>query len=194
VFAAPLLLALSRVLKHVPMPGNDPIGEGDNLASAFFKFGLAPCERIVLRRHIREPPEVGQDINAFTGLHHQRGILFGMAGGAQDFDARRHLVAVPMVAPQITLVHAPKVPDFGVREQGDVHGVVWMMVANKHMGDILRGNPCFCERVQNKGSIGDHARVSHYNRMIALDKGDSTGHASGTIIRRAGDELRPSMA
>jgi hypothetical protein len=36
-----------------------------------------------------------------------------------------------MVMPEIAIVHAPKVHDFSVREQGDVHGMVRMMVADK---------------------------------------------------------------
>src|SRR5687768_8133821 len=69
--------------------------------------------------------------------------------------------------------------------------MVRMMVANKDVGDVLRGDACIAERVQNKGSIRDHARVSHHNRVIVLDEGDGTGHTSGAIIRRAGDELPP---
>jgi hypothetical protein len=78
-----------------------------------------------------------------------------------------------------------------LRKQGNVHGVVRMMVADKDVGHVLGGDPHCFERVQNESSIGDHAWVSHHNRMIALDEGDGTRHASNAIIRRAGDELTP---
>lgn len=62
-------------------------------------------------------------------------------------------------------------------------------MANQDVRDVLRGDPYFFKRVQNEGAICDHAWISHHNRIIALNESDSTGHASGTCIRCAGDEL-----
>jgi hypothetical protein len=80
-------------------------------------------------------------------LHHAGEILLrqcGMARCAEHFDAGGNLAAIFVVAPQIPLVHPPKVYDFSVGEQGDVDRMVQTMI-DKDVGHVLRGDPNFFE-------------------------------------------------
>jgi hypothetical protein len=127
------------------MAGYDPIRDGQDLSTAGVELRLVQGERVGVRRHVLQPPEMGEDIGAVIGPDHERGIFFGVAGGAQHGDARDNVILVPVILPEIPGVPSSKIHDLGVREEGDVHRMVGMMMTDKDMGDLLRVDPGFGE-------------------------------------------------
>src|SRR4030095_10642746 len=69
--------------------------------------------------------------------------------------------------------------------------MVRMMMTDKNVGHILRGNPSFFEWVDNEPAIRDHAGVRHDNGVLALDEHNGTRRASSAIWGSARDELAP---
>ena len=65
-------LPLAGIPKRFAMSGDNPIGDGDDLGTAGIECLLLPRDGIRFRGHIIEPPEMGEHVGAFGGLHHQR--------------------------------------------------------------------------------------------------------------------------
>src|SRR5215217_5974868 len=86
-----------------------------------------------------------------------------------------------MVLPNLSFVNSLIVHHLGIREQGDVHRMVRMVVANEDVSHLFRGEPLFAQPFQDQCSIRDHPRVGHYNSVIAPYK-----RASASNFERTG--------
>jgi hypothetical protein len=136
-----LWLPLSWIPEHASMARNDPIGDGQDFLSTGFEFDLVPGERVGLRGHIFQPPEVGKNIGAVIGPHDERGIFFGVAGRAQHGNAGDNVEFLCVITPEIPSITRPEIHNLGVREQGNVYCMVGMMVTDKDVGHIFGRNP-----------------------------------------------------
>ena len=66
--------------------------------------------------------------------------------------------------------------DGGPREQGRVHRVVRVMMAEHHVGDLVRARPAGGQRAEQALPAGHQAGVDHDHAPGIEDQGDRAAH------------------
>ncbi len=71
--------------------------------------------------------------------------------------------------PQIVLIDGPVVVNASSREQGDVDGVIRMVMREDYIGHLLRPIAQACNGVEDHRSRGHHSRIHNDQRLTGLD-------------------------
>ena len=85
--------------------------------------------------------------------------------------------------PHVALVDRPVIVDPRGREQGDVHGVIRMVMGQDHIGHLGRFDAEAAKGFEDHGPVGDHPPVDDDHRVIAPDEADGAGDAFSHISR-----------
>ena len=77
-----------------------------------------------------------------------------------------------VVEPEIADIARPEVDHFRVGEQGDVHCVVRVMVAQEDVSHGFRRDPKPGQRIEDQRASGDHPRIDHDRRVRVPNEHD----------------------
>lgn len=108
--------------------------------------------------------------------------------------ARRALAGLP-VPPDVVAVDGHVVVEAGFGEEGGRgrrSGRVRVVMAEDHLGHLLRLDAGFGERPQDEPAVGGHAGADDGNRVALGEQGDGAGDAVACVAGGQGAKPQPA--
>jgi hypothetical protein len=158
--------------------GHDEIGERDDALTAPAQARAVGGDGVV-GGPVRAPPQIAHEgDDALGGAGEQADVFVAMAGGADQAQRRRQLVALGLaIGPLVGAVDRLVIVDVRVGEEAGVHGIVGVVVAEHDVGDVFGPNAESSERLENARTVGHHAGVDDDAAAGVGDERDGGGDA-----------------
>ena len=150
-----------------------------------FERRLVPGQRVDLRRPVATPPRwvIAYTASSASTMRLASSSVWPGVNQIVECDPTAVALAV-VVEPQVVAIAGPEVDHLGIGEEGDVDGVIGLVVGQEDVGHGLRRDTEAAQRVEDPRARGDHAGVDDDERVAVTDEHDAAGAPLVGVARR----------
>lgn len=128
------------------------------------------CQRVIVRGSLI-PPQVGQSHHIVAIIDNRGDVLGGVPRRLPKGNGIRYLKPLSGTgSPGVILIDGPVIVDTGVGKQGNVDGVVGVMMGNDHICDVLDLVAESGDGIKDDRSCLHHSRVDHDESSLGFDQ------------------------